>query len=241
MSAEAFFVSRTLQALEVVAFAPASAPQVAGALRVHPRTARRLLNRLVEDGWLTRRDGRRRTYAPTLRILALAAQFADRLPLARAAHPVVARLHDETGGVAHLVVPSYASVLCLVHRAGDVDERPALRELIPAHATAGGKALLAYRDHWRESVLASPLERFTPQTVVEPEALRAEAGRTRERGYATERAEYQEDVGGVAAPVRDDTGEVVAALALSSRLDDLEREAEPVRRGARELTAALGG
>ena len=80
---EAFFASRAMQALEVLAFGPSTATQVATELQVHPRTARRLLNRMVHDGWLVRRDGRRPTYTPTMRIVALAAQLAQRAPLVR--------------------------------------------------------------------------------------------------------------------------------------------------------------
>lgn len=220
-AAEAFSVSRTMQAMEVLAFQSASAPQVAGALKVHPRTARRLLNRLVADGWLTRTEGRRRTYAPTMRIVAMAAHFAERASLPRIAAPFVAELHEESGVAAHLAIPSYNAALCLVHRAGGPEARPQLRELIPCHCTATGKVLLAYRDAWRESVLALPLERHTTRTLVDPEALRREGAYIRERGYALEDGEYQEGVRALAAPVRSADGDVVAALGISATIDEL--------------------
>src|SRR5690349_4795944 len=113
---EAFYVARTLQALEVLAFQPLSAPQLAAALQVHPRTARRLLTRLLEEGYVTRSDDARRLYAPTMRIVALAGQVVEHAELPRAAVPYVARLHELTGATAHLAVPSYRSALCLVHR-----------------------------------------------------------------------------------------------------------------------------
>jgi DNA-binding IclR family transcriptional regulator len=237
---EALFVSRTMQAMEVLAFQPLSAAQLAAALQVHPRTARRLLARLVDDGWVARSTGRRRVYAPTLRLVALAAQLAERSPLAQAAAPVVSRLHEETGAVAHLAIPSYTSALCLVHRAGGPEARPQLRELMPAHATASGKVLLAYREPWRESVLATPLERRTPCTVIDPAALRAEAEQVRERGYAIERDEYVVGLATIAAPVRDADDAVPAALALSVPGGaDVEALGERVREGAAQVAAAL--
>lgn len=219
--AEAFFVTRTMEAMELLAFQPASAPQVASVLRVHPGTARRLLNRLVEDGWLVRSPGRRRTYTPTMRVVAMAAQLADRDLLPTAARPIVTRLHEETGRVAHLCIPSYRSVLCLVHRSAGQDARPQLRELVPAHATAPGKVLLAHRDAWRESVLSRPLQPVTERTVVEPEAVEREAARTRELGHAVDDEELQPGVRGVAVPVRGGDGSVVAALALSGPVGEL--------------------
>lgn len=223
--AEAFLVSRTMQAMELLSFHAATAPQVADALRVHPGTSRRLLNRLVSDGWLSRSDGYRRTYAPTMRIVAMAAQLAARDPLALAARPIVVRLHADTGGVAHLCIPSYRSALCLVHRAGGRDVRPQLRELVPAHAAAAGKALLGHRDAWRASVLAQPLERFTPGTIVDPAEVEREAAVTVERGYAIEDNEFQLETRGVAVPVRGTDGSVVASLALSGPAHELPDEA----------------
>ena len=93
---------------------PSTATQVAAELQVHPRTARRLLNRMVHDGWLTRRDGARPTYTPTMRIVALAAQLAHRAPLVRHATEVAHDLHERLGSPVHLAIPSYRSALRLV-------------------------------------------------------------------------------------------------------------------------------
>jgi DNA-binding IclR family transcriptional regulator len=238
---QAWFAARTMQALEVLAFGPLSAPQLAAALQVHPRTARRLLNRLVEEGYLTRTDDARRLYTPTMRIVALAGQIVEHALLPRLAVPYVERLHAETGAAAHLAVPSYRSVLCLVHQAnGSRPTSPHLRELIPCHATATGKALLTWRERWRDSVLEAPLERHTARTVVEPAAMRDEVRAIRDRGYAVEDGEYQEGVRAVAAPVFSSSGEAVAALGLSGLTGDLEPGASAVVALAAELTATLG-
>jgi DNA-binding IclR family transcriptional regulator len=238
---EAWFVTRTVRALEVLAFAPRSAPQVAEALQVHPRTARRLLNRLLEEGYLTRTDDARRLYSPTMRIVALAGQVVERSELPAKAVPFVARLHEHTGGPVHLMVPSYRSALCLVHSAnGAGPPRPQLRELIPCHCTAAGKALLGQRAPWRDSVLAAPLERYTERTITDPEALRAELDGAVLLGYATERGEYQPGVEAVAAPVFSPTGEAVAALSATVvEPATVDGVAEAVVELARELTIRL--
>jgi DNA-binding IclR family transcriptional regulator len=237
---EAFFASRSMQALEVLAFGPASATQVANELQVHQRTARRLLNRMVTDGWLTRREGPRPTYTPTLRIVALAAQLAHRTPLVRHATELAADLQASTGGSVHLAVPSYRSALRLVRVTGERCEAPALRDLAPANATAGGKLLLAYREPWRDVVLASPLTAVTERTLAEPRALRAELERARERGYATEDGEYRRGVRALALPVRAGD-EVVAALAVSSgdSVESLLERADRVVAAADELSERL--
>ena len=242
---ESWFASRTMGAIELLAFGPRSAPQVAEGLQVHPRTARRLLNRLAADGYVVRSDDKRRTYAPTMRLVALAGQIVDRSALPRVATGEVERLQLQSGAAAHLEVPSYRSVLCLVHKSGEQAARPQLRELTPCHCSAAGKVLLAYRASWRESVLSRPLERHTDRTVVDAGALVREASRTRDRGYAVADREFGPDLRSIAAPVFDATGEAVAALGVSGPVDALPAEsmliaARLVRECAGRVSQALG-
>jgi DNA-binding IclR family transcriptional regulator len=240
-AAEAYFVSRTMQAMEALTFQSASAPEIAGALQVHPRTARRLLNRLVADGWLTRSEGRRRTYTPTLRIVALAAQLAARSPLIQLAASTVEALRDETGDVAYLAIPSYRSALCVVmSRPGD-GEPHGTCELIPAHASAAGKVLLAHRHPWRESVLALPLDAVTAETITDADVLRAQAVDIRARGHAVDHGEHKRSLNSIAAPVWTRDGEVVAALALSTSRPVGDPDiVGSVMRHAERLSGALG-
>lgn len=239
---EAFFASRAMQALEVLAFGPATVTQVANALQVHPRTARRLLNRMVHDGWLVRRDGPRPTYTPTLRIVALSAQLAQRAPLVAHGQELAVALQARTGDAVHLAIPSYRSALRLVRAAGADGETPALRDLAPANAIAAGKLLLAFRGPWSDTVLAAPLKAVTARTLAEPAALRAELARTHERGYALEDEEYRPGVRALAVPVHGEAGDVVAALALSSAergLSALLERCGELAAAATELSARL--
>jgi DNA-binding IclR family transcriptional regulator len=237
---DSFFVVRTMQALEVLAFQPATAPQMADALRVDTRTARRLLNRLADDGWLVRTEGRVRTYTLSLRLVALASHFIERAPLTRAATAVIRELHERTGGVAHVAVPSYRSVLCLALQAPDCRSRPHLRELVPAHAIAGGKVLLAHRRPWRDSVLELPLERLTERTLIDPDAVREECEATVERGFAFEDGEYRDGLQSVAVPVSGESGDVMAAVGLGGPHElDVAGRVDTVRDAAAELGRKL--
>jgi DNA-binding IclR family transcriptional regulator len=230
---EAYFASRAMQALEVLAFGPSTTTRVADALRVHPRTARRLLNRMVHDGWMIRHDGPRPTYTPTLRIVALAAQLAHRTPLVRHAFDLMGDLGLAPGEAVHLVVPSYRSTLRLV-RASDADVR-ALRDLAPAPATAGGKLLLAFRDPWADAVL----DGLAGDRV----ALRAELRRTRARGWAVENQEHRAGVRALAVPVPAEDDDVIAALALSmadTPIDALTSREPALTALASELSNRLG-
>jgi DNA-binding IclR family transcriptional regulator len=139
---EAHYACRTLQALELLTFNDLSCPQVAAALQVHPRTARRLLYRLAADGYIEQTLDSRRRYSATLRLAALGSQVIAHAQLPRVAALFVTLLHSTTGATAHLFIPSYGGVACVVHRDELCPEdapAPALRELLPAHATAPGK------------------------------------------------------------------------------------------------------
>lgn len=235
---EAWCAARTMQALELLAFRPLSAPQLAAALGAHPRTARRLLSRLEQEGYVTRSGDARRQYSPTLRIVALASQVVQRASLPRASVPFVARLHEQTGVTAHLAVPSYREAMCLVHANGTGPARSQVHELVPAHCTAIGKALLGWREPWRDSVLSGPLERHTERTVIDPGALRREVEASRARGYATEDGEFEPRLRAVAAPVFLH-GEAVAALGVSGVDVDASGFAARVVAVAEELSQAL--
>jgi DNA-binding IclR family transcriptional regulator len=234
-----------MRILELLAFSSLSVPQLAEALHAHPRTVRRVLAQLLEDEYVTVSDDGRRIYSPTMRLVALAGQIIEGSPLVRRGRPYVALAQERTGATAHLLVSSYTSVLCLAHCSDrDEDVRPRLRELVPAHCTAGGKVLLAWRDRWRESLLAHPLEhvtsleRATSRTVTDVPALRQELDRVRREGYATEDGELQPKVRAVAAAVRTG-GEVVAALSVSGHRLDLAAATPRVIQLADELSADL--
>jgi DNA-binding IclR family transcriptional regulator len=156
-------------------------------------------------------------------VVALASQVAGRSAMAWEAVPFVERLYRETGASSHLCVPSYESVLCLVHRAYEdtLPVRPQMRELAPAHATAAGRVLLAHRARWRASVVAkSGLE-----DPVELELIR-------QRGFAVEEGVQI----GVAAPVFGEDGEAVAALAVTG---PAERLGPPALGAAAQVVACL--
>ena len=70
--------------------------------------------------------------------------------------------------------------------------------------------------------------------------------RVRQQGYAVNRGEWRESVGGIAAPVRDPSGRVVAAVGLSGPIDrlrpsSLKALSADVIRAADGVGAALAG
>jgi DNA-binding IclR family transcriptional regulator len=91
---------------------------------------------------------------------------------------------------------------------------------LPGHATALGKALLAYQPAGL-TLLPARLIGFTPRTVRTRRALAAELGAVRDRGFAVDYGEYAPDRAGIAAPITAPGGLVVGAVAVHGALDRL--------------------
>lgn len=176
---------RSLELVELLAFAELTAPQAANALGIHPRTARRHLRTLRDTGWVAGHPGTVQTFTAGLRLLAAGWHMLANHPTVRRAAPVLTSLSSEEL-VVELAVPSYDVVLALSRTPHGGWHARAL----PPHASAAGKLLLAYRDDWRRARLSEPLERYTPATITDPVELEQALAATRARGSALELAEH---------------------------------------------------
>jgi len=88
----------------------------------------------------------------------------------------------------------------------------------PIHCTSLGKVMAAFGDQteMERAVRASGMQRFTSQTITSLPQLREEFSGIRARGYAIDDREYNDLVACVAAPIRDASGDVIAALSVST-------------------------
>lgn len=196
-----------------------------------PRSsAHRMLERLVQLRWL-RRSGR--DYELGMRLVELGSLAVHQDRLVRAAGPLLGELHRATGLVAHLAVLDGPDVVYL-DKVGDrmadaIPTRVGARQ--PAHCTAVGKAILAYRDDDADVDL---LVRKTKYSISTRAQLAAELAKVRARGAAFEREESLLGFGCVAAPIGapGEGQEVVAAVSVCgpmSRMMFDQRLTAPVR------------
>ena len=129
------------------------------------------------------------------------------------------------------------------------DSRQALEvgALVPAHATAMGKMLLASSDYALEEVASAGLPRFTDATITDPDALRAELEEVRRHGWAAEREELVAGEVSIAAPISDRRGATVGAIGISGPVERLfeaggarSELVSYVREAARAISRDLG-
>jgi IclR family transcriptional regulator, pca regulon regulatory protein len=117
---------------------------------------------------------------------------------------------------------------------------------LPAHVVSLGRVLLAgLDDRALERFLRSELRRLTPRTQHSPEAIRQAIRRVHADGYAWVDGELDEAICGIAVPVRDRDGGVVAAVNVSLQSGQwTEKKAAarflgPLRQAAARIRSAM--
>lgn len=235
-----------LQAL-AQAQAPRGISELARELGLPKSGVHRLLRLLTESGWV-RQDAAWR-YAPTLKIWEMGTRVAERIDLRKLAAPVMRDLLSATRETVYLSVLDGSETLVVdkLDSPQAVVSPTRLASRGPAHASAAGKALLAGIDEPAlEALLPPRLQRFTARTCVSRSALLAELRTVRRKGFAVNHGEWHADLGGMASPVRDARGAVVASLGIHMLAAHLKAEltrkyGSIVLRHAQRLTRDLGG
>ena len=185
-----------------------------------------------------------------LRVLQLQGRISRITRLAALVRPYLKELMLASGGLAHLAVLRQGEVV-YVDTVRDVDSLdtyvpPGHR--MPAHCVAMGKVLLAEltAEQLARVVAEKGLPPRTPLTITTPEELARELARVRARGFATEAGEAAADSRCFAAPVRDYSESVIAAISVAgdvARFPDERHEQliALVLEAAQRISERLGG
>lgn len=185
-------------------------------------SARRFLHTLVELGYVAT-DEREFTLRPAL--LELGYAYLSSLTLPEIALPHLQELSEEVGESSSVAVLDGADIVYVARVAAHRIMSAAIHvgTRFPAYATSLGRAILAHAEPAAlDAYLAStPLTPLTSRTVTRSRDLRTELAQVRDQGWALVDQELEEGLRSVAAPLRDGTGRVVAAVNVSA----------PVRRG----------
>ena len=229
-------LSRALQILVELGDGERSLDQVAARLDVHKTTAMRLLHTLEAERFV-RRDDRQRYHLGS-RLFALGSVALAQNAIRDVAQPHLNRLSAEAGGQAvHLATFESGAAIYVAKVESTHAVRMYSRIGLPAalHATAVGKVLVADLPPGEQEAAIAGIDfrPFTDRTVRDADQYRAVLARTREQGFAEDAAEHEAFINCVAAPVRDETGRVVAAVSISVPDVILPRE------GVRDLVPQL--
>jgi IclR family pca regulon transcriptional regulator len=192
---------------------------------------------LVAEGYLDHLPSG--DYRPGVRVLSLGTAALRSLDLVELATPRLQELAEATGETVNLAVLSGDQVLYLVRlRNRDlVTANIRVGSLLPATSTSIGKLLLAELDEGdlEKTVTAASFDRASgPNAKRSLDELRPELAAIRAQGWATQDEELAYGLRSVAAPIRGDSGAVIAGANIAVQARDW-----PAARIGRELRPQL--
>ena len=176
----------------------------------------RLGGTLAAHGYLIRTP--MATYKLGPKLMTLGKVYERTNPLTAIARPVMKALSALTGESTKLFVIEGTKRLCLVRERGPSPLQYAINEgeVQELYAGAGGKLLLAFASEtFQIEIIQRKRQKFTDQTITDPDALLKELKIIRQQGYAFSKGELVSEVAGLAAPVYDYEGQVCAALNIA--------------------------
>lgn len=242
-------VHRALDLLELVAAqGEASLTTLSAGLGLARSTTHRLLTTLTTRGYL-RQEAATGSYRVGLRSFELGTAFAAPHQIADLTRPIMRELNRQFNETVAVAVPDgdEAVYVDVLESSQTLRTFARVGTRVPLYCTGVGKAVLmgfspADLSRYTRSC---PLVRHTPTTVTTPEALAAELQHARSVGFILDREEFHEGVRCGAAPLRNQNGEVVAAISISGpayRVVDKHwlTMAGAIGAAARELSRSLG-
>ncbi len=211
-------VDRAISVLEILAQSgEVGVTELASRLGVHKSTAFRLVSSL-ENRRLVEQHGERGKYRLGMGILHLAGATTAGLDLVQEARPACRALAAEAKETVNLAILSDGAALYLDQVAGSSALQPRnwVGQRIPLHATSNGKVLLSGKtDPEIRDLVGRSLRSYTPRTITSTKALLSAVGDVRAKGHAVAIDEYEVGLTAVAAPVRDQSGDVIASVSVS--------------------------
>ncbi len=214
-----------------------------------PGTLHRNLATLVRNGFV-RQDAATGTYLLGYKFIYAFNALVSGLALPEIAPPVLRRLAEGTGEAANLAVLQGNQLVVIESIVGETSgtvlySRPGT--IMPANCTAMGKVLLAHlplteREQYFQT---TELVSRTPESIVDANTLATQFEQIRRDGYAVDEQEFNVGVRCVAAPIRQHTGRVIAAVSVTSSIHNLPPDRVPatislVTNAANTISADLG-
>ncbi|GHV43610.1 IclR family transcriptional regulator [Synergistales bacterium] len=244
-------VDRALRILELfVSDNKLSLTEISHRMELSKSTVFGLLETLKSRRYLDR-DAMSGKYTLGAVLLKLGGLYKGRLDFRRIAYPIMLRLCEITNQVLQLAVLSGIEVVYL-----EKVENPNQRILqmvlpvgstMPAHCTATGKMLLSSLKDFEIETLyhGYELKAYSSNTITDIDVLKNELKKVREQAYAIDKFESNEHVVGVAMPIYDFEGVMVAALSLGGVKgiypeDNMDQMIELLRDATNEISSGLG-
>jgi DNA-binding IclR family transcriptional regulator len=240
-------VAKAVHVLETLAGAPKTIAELARELGVHSSTALRMLQPLADGGLIARGpDGR---YRLGLRLVELGQQVLEEMDLRAVARPHLISLADATSSTVHLaqLVDDQIVYVDKIEGAASIRTWSRIGRAVPLHTAAASKAILAAlpAEHRDRLLSAHTFTRYTERTITDEAEFRDHLAEVARLGYATDQAEFEPLVHCIGVGIPDTTGQLAAAVSLTTVRADadpaaLEELLGRVRDTATAIAAGLG-
>lgn len=220
--------------------------ELATQLQLTRSNVHRTLQTLAYAGYVVK-DEMSGNYRSTLRLFELGARQIAQFDVRKYAPPFMRLLAEQTGETVHLSLLDGIDVIYIdkIDSPQPVRSYTAVGGRAPAYAVATGKAMLAFQPDGYLRRYESAIQRHTPATLAPLLVLKDELQNIVRLGYAVNRGEWRESVGGVAAAIFNAMDQPVAALGVSGPMERLsetrmEQLAPLVQKYASEVSQAMG-
>jgi DNA-binding IclR family transcriptional regulator len=221
--AKAFPTVKAVAILEAMATArrPLGVSELGVLLGLPKPTAHRIVRMLESEGLLQREPGSRR-YVSGARLVRLGLGIVAASMLSAPRHAILEALSQQIGETCNFGVMAGSHVVYLdrVESAWPFGLRFEPGSRVPLHCTSMGKLFLSLLPAQKRALLLKsiPLYRYTENTVTDAAHLETELEKIRSAHVSIDNQEFLAGVVCVAVPVRDPSGQPVAALAVSAPL-----------------------
>jgi DNA-binding IclR family transcriptional regulator len=210
-------LDRALTLLGALSDGQKTLDELAAVVDVHKSTVLRLL-RTLEEHRFVQREGVR-YYRLGTGLFDLASRALEDRDVRRSSEPALRELNASTGHTVHLASYEGGEVVYIdkYDSTHPVRMYSRIGRRAPLHCTAVAKVLLSELPEARRREIAEHMQypRLTANTITSPEAYLAELDVVRSRGYAIDDSEHEDFIHCVAAPIRGQRGEVLAAVSVS--------------------------
>jgi DNA-binding IclR family transcriptional regulator len=222
--------------------------ELAGELGLPKGTVHGILRTLQQVGFVEQ-DSESGKYQLGAALLHMGSSYLDGNELRTRALNWADALAARSGESVRIGTLHESQVLIVHHVFRPDDSRQALEvgSLLPAHATALGKALLAHHRYVAGDVARVELQTFTAATITDAYRLRRELDQVSEKGWASDHGELFHGVASIAAPIEDRRRVVVGAMGISGAAERLCEDGYPrqelvdyVLESARAVSRELG-
>jgi len=222
--------------------------EISSEIGIPPSTSYRILAALRKHDYV-RQNKKDARYYLGFTHLRLAEAVVEGLDLSAICLPYLEDLHQQTEETTFFAL--FNGQTCVtMETCGQVDTRVAvgLGELMPLHASAAGKAVLAFLPRKEEERLLQglALQPYTPHTLRSAAALRKDLAEVRKYGIATNLQEFHNGINALAAPIFSNEGRPMGSIALVGTAIDLdpaqlEEYAPMFVEAAAAITERIGG